>query len=101
MAFVQMKSLMIPWVARGPGSGVDPDSACSAGTLALKEHVYERLSGSPHPNVVAVMGACVDAPDGKLRIVMRLCPKGSLDDLLVKARETVRSCSRRFCESDL
>ena len=30
------------------------------------------------PNVVQVYGFCFDAPDGKPRIVMELCPHGSL-----------------------
>jgi serine/threonine protein kinase len=57
--------------------------------LAAEVRLYERLAGSPHPNVVPVMGICVDAPDGKLRLIMRLCPKGSLDDLLAAARVEV------------
>lgn len=33
---------------------------------------------SPHPNVVRVIGVCVDAPDDALRIVTEWCPFGDL-----------------------
>jgi hypothetical protein len=59
-------------------NGIGPGDAAG---LEAEERLYERLSGSQHPNVVAVMGVCVDAPDGKVRVVMRLCAKGSLEDL--------------------
>ena len=70
-------------------NGMGPGDAAA---LEAEVRLYERLSGSQHPNVVAVMGVCVDAPDGKVRVVMRLCAKGSLEDLLAKARVEV-SCA--------
>ena len=36
------------------------------------------LAIRPGANVVQVYGVCVDAPDGKPRIVMELCAHGSL-----------------------
>ena len=36
----------------------------------------------PHDNILPVYGICTDAPDGKVRLVMRYCEKGSLDDYL-------------------
>ncbi len=67
-------------------NGLKPSDAAA---LAEEIRLYERLAGNSHPNVVTVMGVCTDAPDGKVRLVMRLCAKGSLDNLLVKSRVEV------------
>jgi hypothetical protein len=44
--------------------------------------LYEKLMANPHDHVLPVYGICTDAPDGKVRLVMKLCEKGSLDALL-------------------
>jgi hypothetical protein len=71
-------------------NGLKPSDAAA---LATEISLYERLAGNSHPNVVTVMGVCTDSPDGKVRLVMRLCAKGSLDNLLMKSRVEVRSLS--------
>jgi hypothetical protein len=60
------------------------------GVMMTREvQLYERLQGRPHENIVQVFGVCVDAPDGNLRLVMRLCVKGPLDDFLASSRPSV------------
>jgi hypothetical protein len=44
--------------------------------------LYEKLMANPHDHVLPVYGICTDAPDGKVRLVMKYCEKGSLDALL-------------------
>ncbi len=73
--------------ASGVGAG-------DAAALAAEVQLYELLSNRPHPNVVAVMGVCTDASDGRMRLVMRLCLKGSLEDLLLRSRVEVRAHCR-------
>jgi hypothetical protein len=72
--------------------------ACAdAAAIDRERGMYERLLVHPHPNIVQVFGLCVDAPDGKMRLVMRLCAKGSLYALLVASQKQVRvapPCSR-------
>jgi hypothetical protein len=69
-------------------NGMGPGDAAA---LEAEVLLYTQLRDRPHPNIVQVVGVCVDAPDGKTRVVMRLCPKGSLEDLLAKARLEVCS----------
>ena len=46
-------------------------------------------------NVVQVFGVCVDAPDGKVRLVLELCSHGSLRKYLKDLpRSQVRSVVR-------
>jgi hypothetical protein len=62
--------------------------------------LYELLLVNPHPSVLPVYGICTDAPDGRLRLVMRVCEKGSLFSLLVEQRWEVRghvSITMRAC----
>ena len=49
---------------------------------------FELVLVNPHENIVSVYGICTDAPDGNLRIVMRLCVK-SVWDLLQQHRARV------------
>jgi serine/threonine protein kinase len=59
-------------------------TACANGAAIENERgLYEVLLGNPHDNIVPVYGICTDAADGKARIVMKFCEKGSLDDYLV------------------
>jgi hypothetical protein len=67
----------------GVGSG-------DGSVLDAEIRLYGQLRESPHPNIVTVMGVCTDAPDGKVRLVMRLCSKGSLDNVLKGVRAQVR-----------
>ncbi len=55
------------------------DDAAIDNEQGLDEHVL----GNPHDNIVPVYGICLNAPDGKVRIVMKYCKKGSLYDYLV------------------
>ena len=43
----------------------------------------------PHRNIVAMYGACTDAPDGKALMVMELC-KESVYDRLKRQREELQ-----------
>ena len=47
-------------------------------TAPSENEVDISLAIRPGGNVVQVYGICVDAPDGKLRIVLELCAYGSL-----------------------
>jgi hypothetical protein len=49
---------------------------------------FELVLVNPHENIVSVYGICTDAPDGNLRLVMRLCVK-SVWDLLQQHRPRV------------
>ncbi len=49
---------------------------------------FELVLVNPHENIVSVYGICTDAPDGNLRLVMRLCVK-SVWDLLQQHRSRV------------
>ncbi len=51
---------------------------------------YNKLHEQPHPNILTVYGICTDAPSGKLLLVMELCEKGSVYDLLMRERPRVR-----------
>jgi serine/threonine protein kinase len=59
--------------------------------------LYGVVHENPHPGIVQVLGVCTDAPDGQVRIIMRLCEKGSLEGILHSARVKVRAsaCSQR------
>ncbi len=73
-------------------------SGVSAGdheALAREIELYEVLLKNPHPGVVQVLGVCVDAPDGQVRLVMRLCAKGSLESVLKQGALKVRSLQYR------
>ncbi len=50
---------------------------------------YDLLLERPHRNILTVYGICIDAPDGKLRLVMEYCEEGSVFDLLLRARVEV------------
>jgi serine/threonine protein kinase len=47
-----------------------------------ERRLYEKLKDNPHDHILPVYGICTDAPDGKVRLVMKYCEKGSLDALL-------------------
>jgi hypothetical protein len=72
------------WSARGLAVAVKCNGTDSADATAIdnERRLYERLLTNPHDNIVAVFGICTDAPDGKVRLVMKLCEKGSLEGYL-------------------
>jgi hypothetical protein len=97
---------LVPWTAlahlRNLGSGAFGDvalmdwSACGL-TVAVKcngtdcvdgaaidneRRLYELLSANQHDNILPVYGICTDAPDGKVRLVMKYSANGSLDKYL-------------------
>ena len=52
------------------------------GSHCADREVDVAVAVKPGPNVVQVYGFCIDAPDGRVRIVMELCAHGSLRDHL-------------------
>jgi hypothetical protein len=55
---------------------------------------------NPHDHVLPVYGICTDTPDGKVRLVMNYCEKGSLDALLrhhAFPEVRARFCFRALC----
>ena len=58
-------------------------NCADAAAIGNERRLYDKLLLHPHDNILPVYGICVDAPDGKVRLVMKYCEKGSLDDYLV------------------
>jgi hypothetical protein len=50
---------------------------------------FGSLARRPHPHIVAVIGQCIDAPDGDVRLVMKLYELGSLRSYLDRVRPEV------------
>ncbi len=48
-------------------------------TIDREQKHFELLLLDPHTNILPVYGICKDAPDGKVRLVMKYCEKGSLE----------------------
>jgi hypothetical protein len=73
------------YVERGLTVAVKCNGTTCADAAAIdnERRLYDRLLLHPHDNILTVYGICVDAPDGKVRLVMKYCEKGSLDDYLV------------------
>jgi serine/threonine protein kinase len=57
-------------------------TCADAAAIANEQGLYEKLLLHPHDNILPVYGICVDAPDGKVRLVMKYCEKGSLNAYL-------------------
>ena len=72
------------WLAKGITVAVKRNGTECVDTAAIdnERSLYEKLMANPHDHVLPVYGICTDAPDGKVRLVMKLCEKGSLDALL-------------------
>jgi hypothetical protein len=85
------------WLGTPVAVKVNGLGASDEAALDKEVELYSRLSGHPHPNVVAVMGICRDALDQKVRLVMRLCPKGSLEDWLASERRRMDEEGREVC----
>ena len=58
-------------------------TACAdAAAIDNERRLYDKLLLHPHDNILPVYGICTDAPDGKVRLIMKFCEKGSLDAYL-------------------
>jgi serine/threonine protein kinase len=57
-------------------------TCADAAAIDNERRLYDKLLLHPHDNILPVFGICTDAPDGKVRLVMKYCEKGSLDDYL-------------------
>jgi hypothetical protein len=64
--------------------------------LAREISLYEVLLKNPHPGVEQALGVCCDAPDGGVRLIMRLCAKGSLRDMLELSAAKVCPCDTQL-----
>jgi hypothetical protein len=75
---------------------VKPVGVLTADAVAVRRHreVWEAAAAHRHPHLLPVLGACVDAPDGRLRLVMRVLEKGNLEAYLALARLRVCVCVR-------
>jgi hypothetical protein len=58
-----------------------------------ERRLYNELLTRPHEYILPVYGICTDAPDRKLRLVMKCCEVGGLDSLLANARPLVSTPS--------
>ncbi len=84
---------LVEYVERGLTVAVKCNGTNCADTAAIdnERRLYDKLLLHPHDNILPVYGICVDAPDGKVRLVMKYCEKGSLDDYLTgTAKHEVR-----------
>jgi hypothetical protein len=69
------------WIPKGVTVAVKRNGTTSADTAAIDNdrRLFGRLL---HDNILPVHGICVNAPDGKVRLVMKYCENGSLDSYL-------------------
>jgi hypothetical protein len=83
------------YVERGLTVAVKCNGAACGDTATIdnERQLYDKLLLHPHENILTVYGMCSDAPDGKVRLVMKYCVKGSLDDYLTG---TVKAQVRAF-----
>ncbi len=82
------------WLARGITVAVKRNGTDCVDTAAIdnERSLCEKLMVNQHDHVLPMYGICTDAPDGKVRLVMKYCEKGSLDALLrVHAAPEVRA----------
>jgi serine/threonine protein kinase len=92
------------YVERGLTVAVKCNGTNCADVAAIdnERRLYDKLLLHPHENILPVYGICVDAPDGKVRLVMRYCEKGSLDDYLTStAKHEVCLCDLVFMFVDV
>ncbi len=84
---------LMEYVGRGLMVAVKCNGTACADTAAIdnERRLYDRLVLDPHENILTVYGICNDAPDGKVRLVMKFCEKGCLSDYLAgTAKHEVR-----------
>jgi hypothetical protein len=86
---------LVEYVERGLTVAVKCNGTNCADAAAIdnERHLDDKLLLHPHDNILPVYGICVDAPDGKVRLVMKYCEKGSLDDYLTG------SAKHELCDS--
>jgi hypothetical protein len=72
---------LMDWSAHGLTVAVKCNGTDSVdgATIDNERRLYELLLSHPHDNIMPVYGICTDAPDGKVRLVMKYSAKGSLD----------------------
>jgi serine/threonine protein kinase len=72
------------WLAKGIMVAVKRNgtNCVDAAAIDNERRLYELLLLNPHDHILPVYGICTDAPDGKVRLVMKFCERGSLDVLL-------------------
>ena len=72
------------WLAKGIMVAVKRNgtNCVDAAAIDNERRLYEQLLLNPHDHILPVYGICTDAPDGKVRLVMKFCERGSLDVLL-------------------
>jgi len=77
---------LMEWSARGLTVAVKCNGTDCADRAAIdnERRLYELLKDNPHDNILPVYGISTDAPDGKVRLVMKYCEKGSLSDYLTR-----------------
>ncbi len=92
---------LMDWSARGLTVAVKCNGTdCVDGAeIENERRLYELLKDNPHDNILPVHGICTDAPDGKVRLVMKYSPKGSLSDYLTgTAKPEVCVCLCSGCD---
>jgi hypothetical protein len=82
---------MMDWAARGltvavKCNGINQDDADS---IRNESRLYDKLLTSPHDNILPLYGVCTDAPDGKVRLLMKLSARGSVSAFLKSKRPEV------------
>jgi hypothetical protein len=84
------------YVDRGLSVAVKRNGTNCADAAAIdnERRLYDLLLLRPHENILAVYGICTDAPDGKVRLVMKYCEKGSLSEYLTGTAKHEVCCCR-------
>ena len=85
---------LMDWSARGLTVAVKCNGTdCVDGAAIDNERrLYELLLTNPHDHILPVYGICTDAPDGKVRLVMKYSAKGSLSHYLTGTAKPEVGC---------
>jgi hypothetical protein len=72
------------WVGHGVKVAVKSNGTANSDCDAIgsERMLFEQLLVNPHEHILPVYGLCTDAPDGKMRLVMKYCENGSLSAFL-------------------
>jgi hypothetical protein len=75
---------LMDWSARGLTVAVKCNGTDCVDEAAIdnERRLYELLLTNPHDHILPVYGICTDAPDGKVRLVIKYSAKGNLSDYL-------------------